>query len=334
MVPIFNLHNDLLGCIESNEQSLNFTSHSTKCSLPQLLEGGVQLDVLAIAALTLPDSVKKAQRQLELYQELLKKHQNEVSSIKHLNLHSRKIHFLLAIENASTLATETEPLNLIFNRLNNFLSVEKVLYISLTWNQENRFGGGNLSTVGLKPDGCELVRFLNKKSIAIDLSHTSDALAYDLINFIDKEKLDIPLLASHSNARAICNVKRNLPNELILEIKKRKGLIGFNFVRHFIGKRAEDSLKHLEYLLELGCEEQIAFGADFFGGFEAPAHMCSTPANQNYFFEQYPDSTCFQNFVQDIKRKIPEPILTKITYKNALNYLEHHQFTSHTFVQK
>ncbi|MHA3047827.1 membrane dipeptidase [Riemerella anatipestifer] len=62
-----------------------------------------------------------------------------------------------------------------------------VFYLSLIHNSENRFGGGNNTCIGLKEDGEILIDYLAYKNIAIDLSHTSDKLAYDIVNFFDKK---------------------------------------------------------------------------------------------------------------------------------------------------
>lgn len=320
MTFIINLHNDLLSCVESNP-SLSFSSSSIRCSLPQIQKAHIQIEVLALFALTNPNSTQKAQRQLELYQKLLKVHEEEVSSIQNYYPASTKTHFLLALENASTLLLESEPLKVVFDRLENLLAIEKLLYIGLTWNQENRFGGGNLSQVGLKPDGIELIRFLQGKKIAIDLSHTSDPLAYDIINLIDREGLDVPLLASHSNYRSICLNPRNLPDELVKEAIRKKGLIGFNFVKHFIGDRPEDSFKHLEHALKLGAEDQIAFGADFFGALDVPSTLLATPEKEAYFFDQYPDSSFLPLFIQEMEKHFPHDIIQKMAFENAMAYL-------------
>ncbi len=59
----------------------------------------------------------------------------------------------------------------------------------MTHHTENRFGGGNFSEVGLKEDGKVLLDYLTDKNIVIDLAHTSDALAFGILNYIDHKKL-------------------------------------------------------------------------------------------------------------------------------------------------
>ena len=120
-------------------------------------------------------------------------------------------------------------------------NVGNLFYIGLTHHLENRFGGGNFSKAGLKDDGKALLDYLDNKQIAVDFSHTSDALAYDILEYISKKNLKIPILASHSNYRPNFDHPRNLPDDIAKEIINQKGLIGLNFVRAFVNnKHSED----------------------------------------------------------------------------------------------
>ena len=168
-----------------------------------------------------------------------------------------------------------------------YQAVEKILYVSLTWNHENRFGGGNASQVGLKRDGELFLDYLSEQRVAIDLSHTSDALAHDILNYIDRKGLKLTPIASHSSFRSIKDCPHNLPDDLAREIIRRGGMIGINFVRHFIGDRPEDFLEHIHHGIALGAENSLSLGADFYGGVEISIHILperSFPIFQQDFF--------------------------------------------------
>ena len=66
----------------------------------------------------------------------------------------------------------------------------------------------------------------------IDVSHASDETIYDVLNICTK-----PIMASHSNSRSLCNIKRNLPDKLIIEIGEKSGYIGINFYPGFLNKK-------------------------------------------------------------------------------------------------
>jgi membrane dipeptidase len=318
---VIDLHCDLLGCVESNQEKWNFETPDTRCSLSQMEEGGVKIQTLAIAAVTYTGSTRKAERQVELYRELLNKHKNRVGAFKEYQIDSKKIHFLFAIENSSALVEENEPLELAFERFKRFSEIEKILYVSLTWNGENRFGGGSGSNVGLKEDGERFLRYLNTKNVAIDLSHASDRLAFDILNFIDKEGLAITPIASHSNFRKVVDVPRNLPDEVAKEIIRQKGLIGINFVRHFIGELREDFIRHIEYGLFLNGENAICLGADFFGGFTVPAQFQSN-LSEPMFQKGLENSSCYSDFFSLLKKRLSKDQVKKIAYENAYRVIK------------
>src|SRR5690606_31012676 len=135
----------------------------------------------------------------------------------------------------------------------------------MTHHGENRFGGGNYTNAGHKEDGKKLLDYINGKHICIDLSHTIDALADDMLNYIHLKRLNIIPIASHCNFTARRDHPRNLRDETAKEIYAMGGLIGINFVRAFVDNdKADTLLDHIEYGLKLGGESKLTFGADFF----------------------------------------------------------------------
>ena len=201
---IIDLHCDLLGYLECHEEKDAALHKESHCSLPLLKKGKVALQTLAIFTETKEGSVQSAKRQLTCYQELLRDYKGDVAPFAEFHLKDKRVHFILAIENASGLLDENEPFDLLFERLNLFQQYGgPLLYVSLTWKSENRFGGGDDTGVGLKREGEVFLEFLSDTNISIDLSHTSDALADDILNFIHKKNLRIKPIASHSNFRRV-----------------------------------------------------------------------------------------------------------------------------------
>jgi len=217
-----------------------FDQSEIGCSFPDLAKGNVKLQVMAIYTATIKGSAALALKESEIFADFLKKHPDHCRLVNDSDtLHeiktSPKLGMIAAIENASGFCEEDEDLALGFERLEQIISnTKRILYIGLTHHPENRFGGGNNSNVGLKKDGEKLLEYLNVKKIAVDFSHTSDALAYDILAYISTHNLNIPILASHSNYREVFNHPRNLPNDIAQEIMQRGGIIGVNFLRAFV----------------------------------------------------------------------------------------------------
>lgn len=317
-VSVIDLHCDLLFYLESNRLRSPYDLEA-RCAIPQLRQGKVQLQIVAIFTQTGPFSLEKGLLQVRLYQELLLHYPQHFTPF-HGQLHPSSIALLPAFENASGFCSEQEPLQAGFQRLNNIIQeIGKPLYISLTWNTENRFGGGALTRIGLKEDGKCLLEELHQQHIALDLSHASDALAYEAIDYIEGHHLDIPLMASHSNARMITFLPRNLPDEIAKEIFQRGGIVGLNLYRYFVGETEDHLIHHVAHWLELGGEEHIGLGADFFYEKDLPPHT----HGQDIFFQAYQDASCYGSLLSFVKKelKLNSSVLEKLAYQNALNFI-------------
>ena len=318
--PISDLHCDLLLYLAIVPNAHINETKDIGVTLPYMQAGGVRHQVVAVFGKTDKLSVDWGAKQLQAYQELLQQDEfyacTEASDIEHP---AEGIGLTLAIENASVLALEDEPLEQVFSRLDQFLSIGKRLfYITLTHHTENRFGGGNYSDVGLKPDGEALLSYMAEHRITVDLSHTSDALAEDILNYIDRRNLKLPLIASHSNFRRLRDHPRNLTNEIVQEIVRRKGLIGANFLRLFLdGAHAESLLAHIQYGLA-HAPDCMAFGADFF---YRPA--ISAPERQPLFFTEYEDAGQYPKILQQLaERGIAPKELTKLAHANVQRFIQ------------
>jgi membrane dipeptidase len=328
--PIIDLHCDLLSFL-THKPERSFKDPVCRCSYPQMVQGHVKLQTLAIFAQTGQHSVEEGTRQVASYHHLSTKYPMYFTSTRDLpKLDTQTIYLIPALENASTFAKETEPLNVALERLESYQQkMGPIFYITMTWNEENRFGGGNMTTVGLKEDGEHLLKWLNGKSIAIDLSHTSDQLAYGLIDFIDRHGLDIPLMASHSNFRAVCNCPRNLPDEIAKEIIHRQGLIGLNLFAPFIHPSDPSAIvRHLEYGLSLGGENALGFGADFFCDADFPSLLRKYQI-EHAFYPDFSDSSAYPSLLELFvkKLKLSEEQLLKITSQNAWHFLKRTTFS-------
>ncbi len=293
-------------------------------SYPQLKAGGVQLQTLAIFTTTGPQSVEKGRAQVETYLHLLK---HAPLRFAPYTTSSSAIQLLPAFENASSFASESEPLAEALKRLETYrAALRKIAYIGLTWNSENRFGGGNDTLVGLKEDGKHLLVALSGKQIAIDFSHTSDPLAYDILEWIDKEQLDLRVLASHSNFRALSDYKRNLPEEIAKELIRRKGVIGLNFFAPFVHDTDPTVLaRHVEYALHLGGEDALCFGADFFCDTDSYSALIKKKyGREEFFYKEYSNASMYPAVLKLLadKLQLKEPFLQKLAHENALAFLK------------
>jgi len=110
-----------------------------------------------------------------------------------------------------------------------------VRYMTLTWNNTNDWadaGRGEKKHNGLTDFGKEVVREMNRLGMLVDVSHVSDKTMSDAL---DVSKA--PIIASHSSARALSNVPRNIPDDLLKRIAKNGGVVMINFYTLFIDEK-------------------------------------------------------------------------------------------------
>ncbi len=325
MMPVVDLHCDLLSYLAEKEER-HAENKEIRCALPYLKEGNVVLQTLAVYSETGKNSVASAEKQFTIYRMLPQLFPDGFCHLRSLEMPpvNGKVHIVPAIENASGLCAEGEKLENAFSRFDLYRETSgPILYISMTWNHENRFGGGNHSKVGLKRDGELLLEYLDGKKIAIDLSHTSDALAHDILNYIEAKNLSIIPIASHSNFRKIADQQRNLPDDVAKEVIRRKGVIGLNFVKVFVGKRyPEDFMRQVDYARSLGGLDSYCFGADFF--YEKDSSITHHPFIP-FFFPRFGNSSCYPDLIKYLNEVFTKQELEKIAHKNFENFLSRMQ---------
>ena len=186
------------------------------------------------------------------------------------------------------------------------LAENGVKIITLTWNAANEIGGGVQEPGGLTPFGREVLQKMEELHILPDVSHASEALFWDVL-----EHTQGPVLATHSNAKALCSHPRNLTDEQFLALKQRGGLVGLNFYPVFLADSgnasAVDILRHAEHFLSLGGEECLAMGSDFDGaampegitGIESIGSLAEVFARHGYsdtLIDQIFYQNCFRFF--------------------------------------
>ena len=107
-----------------------------------------------------------------------------------------------------------------------------VRYMTLTWNNTNNWadaGRGEKKHNGLSDFGKEVVLEMNRLGMMVDVSHVADKTMSDAL---DVSKA--PIIASHSSARALSNVPRNIPDDLLKKIAAKGGVVQVNFYSVFV----------------------------------------------------------------------------------------------------
>uniref|UniRef100_UPI002603D913 dipeptidase n=1 Tax=uncultured Jannaschia sp. TaxID=293347 RepID=UPI002603D913 len=121
---------------------------------------------------------------------------------------------------------------------------------------------------GLTDHGLRLVRRCDELGIMLDLSHLNEAGFWDVARHSTK-----PLVATHSNAHALCTHSRNLTDRQLDAIRDSDGMVGLNFAVSFLredGRKIADTpvetmLRHLDHLIARLGEDRVGLGSDYDG---------------------------------------------------------------------
>lgn len=133
---------------------------------------------------------------------------------------------------------------------------------TLGWNEKNVLCGSHKTGGGLTDLGKEYVFEAQRLGMLIDVSHISDEAFWDIMEITNG-----PVIASHSNSRAVYDVSRNLTDEMFKAICQTGGVAGLNLYPGFLGENAtlDTVCDHVVHWLELDGEKHIALGGDLDG---------------------------------------------------------------------
>ena len=144
------------------------------------------------------------------------------------------------------------------------LAARGVRMIAPVWNYENALCGSCVTGSGLSAQGREFVRRAQRAGIILDVSHMSERGFWEVCELAEK-----PIVASHSNAKAVCGHVRNLMDAQFRALCDLGGTAGLNLYAAFLNESGHASMddvrRHLEHFLALGGEGHLALGGDLDG---------------------------------------------------------------------
>ena len=140
---------------------------------------------------------------------------------------------------------------------------------SLGWNEKNPLTGSHETGGGLTDQGREFVQEAQRLGILVDVSHISDEGFWDIMKITEA-----PVIATHSNSRALCGHSRNLTDDMFRAIVETNGIAGYNMCDEFTGVNPDlDTVcDHIFHFLEMDPDgTHIALGGDLDGIDHPPA---------------------------------------------------------------
>lgn len=274
---IIDCHCDTIAKVAEGVLHLGDRSKISHIDLPRLDEAGVNMQFFALYIASNYKPLGALERTLELvdvfYWELAEnylamEHILEFEDI-HRILEKGKVAAFLTVEGGEGVQENLALLRTFF-RLG-------VRGMTLTWNQRNAIADGaeESSDGGISNFGFEVVKEMNDLGMLIDVSHMNRQGFCDVV-----QASSVPVIASHSNARALCDHPRNLDDGQLKLLADNGGVVGITFVSDFLVPSGSDTkadinnvADHIDYIRKLIGTENIALGSDFDGTDAVPVGL-------------------------------------------------------------
>jgi len=234
--------------------------------IPRLKEGGVDCQVFAISSVrdrTRPYALRTAMEMIDIFYRECEKHKEAIApTTTHGDImkaaNEGKVAAMLSIEGADVIEGKIGLLR-IFHRLG-------VRMVGLVHSLRNELADGvadNRTKGGLSELGVQAVEELDRLGTLIDISHLSDTGFWDLMDITKG-----PVIASHSNSRAVCHHPRNMTDEMIEAMADRGGVMGMNFAPSFVHPTqatVQGVVDHIDHIVNLVGPDHVGLGSDFDG---------------------------------------------------------------------
>ena len=275
-MKVVDMHCDTIGGIWKDEKAgkiLNLRENSMHIDLEKMKKGDYLLQNFAMFVFLGKDGdpLENVLEMIDLYYRELEKNRDLIAPVYSYadiekNVGEGKMSALLTIEEGAVCKGNPYVLRNLYR--------QGVRMMTLTWNFENEISYPNTvvkwenydpgKKYGLKPQGIELVKEMNRLGMIVDVSHLSDDGFWDVVKYSDA-----PFVASHSNARSLCGHTRNLTDDMIRALADKGGVTGINFCGDFLnpnGKsRVEDMVRHMKHIVNVGGLDVLGLGTDYDG---------------------------------------------------------------------
>lgn len=143
-----------------------------------------------------------------------------------------------------------------------------ITYITLCHNGDNQIcdsARNSLNTHGgVSPFGAQVITEMNRLGLMVDLSHAGEKSFYDALQISRT-----PIVCSHSNSRALCDVPRNITDEQMRALAAAGGVCQITLYNGFLrtdgNATITDAIRHLEHAIDIMGIEHVGLGTDFDG---------------------------------------------------------------------
>ncbi len=305
-MKIIDLHCDVLNKLSLQDDMCFLNDSRLDSNFERLKAGKIKVQVFAIFIhpnVPIEQRFDQALLQIEVFKKLVL----TTPGIVHITnwqqvqvLQEDEIGAVLSLEGCDCIGKDLKKLEVLVN--------EGVKLVGLTWNYENDVAYGTLEdpNKGLKPFGKEVIQYLNGRDVILDVAHLNEQGFYELLPLAKR------VIASHCNARTLCNNARNLSDEQVKLIVEKGGRIHVVFYPPFIDNEQETAtvsqlVEHINHLVNLVGIEHIGFGSDFDG--------------MDFKVDSLTNAAQYQNLIKELLKNYSHEEIKVMSHGGFENYI-------------
>jgi membrane dipeptidase len=240
---VLDTHDDTTQRLLSGKWDIGKRDTEGQLDIPRMREGGLDglfFSIWMPGAVTGPEAVKRSLDQIDAVREAIRLHPGDLvfattaADIRRAKAQG-KIAALMGVEGGHMIASDLGVLRMY--------AALGVRYMTLTHSVNDEWADSSTDKPvhnGLTDFGKQVVREMNRLGVMVDISHVADKTFYDALAVTQA-----PVIASHSSCRALCNVPRDMTDDMIRALAKNGGVMQINYYTGFLSQEYADANKAL-----------------------------------------------------------------------------------------